>query len=71
VIAVSATGFAPDTIRQQLNTYSVIAKPLDDLEAFLNTVTVCGPMLEAPANPRHSDGTSRIANQKAPVTTLG
>jgi hypothetical protein len=27
-------------------------------------------MLEAPANPRHSDGTSRIANQKAPVTTL-
>jgi hypothetical protein len=25
-------------------------------------------MLEAPAHPRHSDGSSRIANQKVPVT---
>jgi hypothetical protein len=27
-------------------------------------------MLEAPANPRHSDGTSRIGNQKVPVTSV-
>ena len=42
VIVISASGFAPDTIRQQHNTFSVVSKPLD-LDPFLKTVRqACG-----------------------------
>jgi CheY-like chemotaxis protein len=42
VVVLTASGFVPDTIRRQLNTFSVIAKPLD-LDPFLKAVRdACG-----------------------------